>query len=145
MKAINKVATGVFCQLLEKMAGKEYLKIEKEGFMPLTIERIGIGIETIWGKGSLYALLHHYVQEGDFVKDPEVDFLVVDGRKETANDIERVKIFPCSFEQSNLGIYEDSIVFRDHAIHEYNKAMQQDHAEFAEIWLENIREQGFLI
>lgn len=144
MKAINKTATVIFFQLLNKMEGKEYLKIEKEGFMPLTIERIGIGIETAGGKGSLYALLHHYVQEGDLMKDPQVDFLVVDRRTEITNDIESVKIFPCSFEQSNLGIYEDSIIFRDNAIHECMEAMQRDHADFAEIWLQNIKEYGFL-
>jgi len=57
MKTLNKNFTAIFCSLINKLNGKQYLKIENEPFMPLTIERIGDLYE---GEAGLYSLCHYY-------------------------------------------------------------------------------------
>ena len=76
METLNKFSTKIFCDLLERMQGKQHLKIMNEPFMPLTIEKIGEGIITPWGEGEQYSLCHYYEQNGDLMRDPEMCFVI---------------------------------------------------------------------
>jgi hypothetical protein len=144
MKTLNQGGTKVFCQLIDKMQGKQHLKIEIENYMPLTIEKIADNIKTHWGTASLYSLLHFYIQYGDLMQDPEMCFIVVDERNGMASNPENVKIVPYMFQQANMGIYQESITFKNGELDKYNKSMQYDHTIFANQWLQNIGRQGFL-
>jgi hypothetical protein len=128
---------------MEKMNGKQYLKINNESFMPLSIEIIGKGIITPFGMGSLYSLCHYYEQMGDLMKDPEMCFIVVDNRQEQATAYEMVKIIPYLFQQDNAGLFEESVMFSDNKTTKYSPRMNADHAAFANLWLGNIKNQGF--
>ena len=141
MKALNKNSTRIFCALLDRMNSRQHLKIINEPFMPLTIERIG---EIYWEDGSLVSLCHYYEQNGDLLQDPEMCFVVVDQREKEQTAYEKVMIVPYLYQQANLGIYEESMTFKNNVVDHCDSSLQLQHVIFANQWLQNIQEQGFL-
>jgi len=129
---------------LGKLSGSQHLKIDNEGYMPLTIERIGEDILTPYGKACQYSLCHYYKQMGDMMKDPEMCFIVVDQRLEDMTAYEKVRIIPSMFQQDNVGLFEESVLIIDNVAKKYARQMNADHAAFANLWLANIKSQGFL-
>ncbi|RKR80084.1 hypothetical protein BDD43_0177 [Mucilaginibacter gracilis] len=144
MKTLNQNSTAIFCRLIELMNGNEHLKITNDPFMPLTIEKIGEDIITPIGVGCAYSLCHYYEQNGDLMQDPEMCFLILDNRADDVKELSKVTIAPFMFQQANLGIYQESIEFANQIMGEVHTEMQADHAEFADMWLGNIKLQGFL-
>jgi len=144
MKTLNQNSTAIFCRLIELMNGNENLKITNDPFMPLTIEKIGEDIITPMGVGCAYSLCHYYEQNGDLMQDPEMCFLILDNRADDVKELSKVTIAPFMFQQANLGIYQESIVFNNQIMGDVHTDMQADHAEFADMWLGNIKLQGFL-
>jgi hypothetical protein len=144
MKTLHQNTTAIFCRLIEMMNGNEHLKITNDPFMPLTIEKIGEDLITPMGVGCTFSLCHYYVQHGDLMQDPEMCFLILDNRIDDATDFTKVKIAPFMFQQANLGIYQESIEFSNQVMGEVHTDLQADHAEFADMWLVNIKLQGFL-
>lgn len=140
MKTLNQKSTEIFCRLLDRMGENPYLQIENEPFMPLTIERLG---DAYGGQAGLYSLCHYYHQNGDLMQDPEMCFVVVDKRLEP-KAYDNVLITPYYFAQANLGFYEQSIVFDNGTLKSCNDVLQHGQTEFANIWLANIKGQGFL-
>jgi hypothetical protein len=79
------------------------------------------------------------------MQDPEVCFIVVDVRGDETEAFEKVQITPYSFRQANMGIDDESITFNENGIvKNCDDDMQHEHTEFAEQWLTNIWQQGFL-
>lgn len=145
MKSLNKNATIVFGKLMDSLKGDQHRKIHNEPFMPLTIERGGKDITTPWGLANLYSLCHYYEQNGDLMADPEMCFVVVDEREdEFLTDWDKLNIVPYLFKQDSLGIYEESIFIENKALTKYHSIKQKGHTEFADTWLLNIQQQGFL-
>lgn len=143
MNILSPLATKTFCLLIEKMQGKEYLKIVNEPFMTLHIERIENDLPiTGYGKSSIYSLGHYYTLNGDMMRDPEMTFIVIE--KKGLNICQESIILPRSFEQSDMGIYEESIILHLPIGLECNRSLQAHHTEFAEVWLNNIKDQRFL-
>lgn len=144
MQKLNHQATAIFCRLLKKLNGQQHMKLHSDGFMPLTMERIKENIITIFGKGTLYSLCHYYEQNGDLMRDPEMCFIVVDNRLEK-KDFNAVGIYPQMYRLDSLGLDEESIAIENGAIASYIKIWQKGQCSFANVWLKNIREQGFLL
>ena len=144
MKTLNQNSTAIFCRLIELMNGNEHLKITNDPFMPLTIEKIGEDIITPMGVGCAYSLCHYYEQNGDLMQDPEMCFLILDNRADDVKELSKVTIAPFMFQQANLAIYQESIEFSNQIMGDVHTDMQADHAEFADMWLGNIKLQGFL-
>ncbi|MES2375377.1 MAG: hypothetical protein V4553_02300 [Bacteroidota bacterium] len=140
MERLNINTSKIFVELLAKMQGRQHLKIVNEPFMPLTIEKVADDIQTPWGVTQQYSLCHYYEQEGDLMQDPEICFLVAD-RQDSDN---RTKIFPFSFCQANMAIYQEPISFMDGKIYRYDQKTQAEITAFADQWLSNIKTQGFL-
>jgi hypothetical protein len=143
MKKLNLRATCIFASLLKSLNGKEHKKLTSEGFMPLTIEKLEDALLTPWGVGTTYSLCHYYEQNGDLMRDPEMVFIVIDERK-GGRDYENLHIYPKLYQQDNLGIYEESITIENGQVTTYIRAWQAAHTNFAQQWLNNIKEQGFL-
>ncbi len=143
MYSINKQATKVFATLLNKLQDKDYLKLQSEGFMPLTIEKIATGIETTSGKAFLISMVHYYEQNGDLMRDPEMVFIVIDKRQH-AKDFENLFVYPQMYQQDNLGIYEESVCIEGNRLTTFIARWQRGHADFANHWLHNINIQGFI-
>lgn len=143
MKKINHQATRIFCALLEKLGTNEHCKLITEGFMPLVIEQIAEDIQTPFGTAKLVSLAHYYEQNGDPMRDPEMVFIVADKRQEK-REYEKILIFPQMFQQDNLSVYEESICIEDGKTTTFKPHWYKGHLQFANQWLLNIREQGFL-
>jgi hypothetical protein len=141
METLNQNSNRIFCALIDKMQGKQHLKIVNEPYMPLIIERIG---EAYGGEAHLYSLCHYYLQNGDLMQDPEMCFIEADHRENDAQLLDKVKIAPYLYQQANLGIYQESITVKNNEFTAISHDLQSEHTQFANQWLINIERQGFL-
>ena len=117
-------------QLLD---GHSAVRITVSGFMPLSVEEIGID-----GEGHrLVSLCHHGEQNGDLMRDPDIVFMFQDTPSGSIAE-------PVSFRNDYVGL--DQEVYR---CDESGKRTHLDTKlkvqlrEFAQIWFVNLKEQGF--
>ncbi len=118
-------------QLLD---GHSAVRITVEGYMPLSVEEIGIA-----GEGHrLVSLCHYGEQNGDLMRDPDIVFMVQDVPHGFIAE-------PVSFRNDYLGL--------DQEVYRYDETGKRTHLdtklnvqlrEFAQIWFANLNEQGFL-
>jgi hypothetical protein len=106
------------------------LRIEVEGFMPLCIEIIGRGPRG----GMLLSLMHVYEQNGDLMRDPDVEVEVIPGTDDW---------LPVSYRQDNLGIFRQA-VSTEGGVVLFHHGLVADIKRFLEVWDRNLREQGFV-
>ena len=100
---------------------KTYQKSLSEGFEPLSVEM----------NGDIFTIAHTYVQNGDLMWDPRIDFKI---------DYENKKATPISFENSGIGTYEEYDV--ENLTPETVKKIN-DLLDFIDTWLDNIESQGY--
>ncbi|MGN7820653.1 hypothetical protein HGH92_23520 [Chitinophaga varians] len=143
MKKISQQATEIFSQILEKLGTQSHVKLESSGFMPLTVEVLNRFITTAAGEGTIYSLCHYYEMNGDLMRDPEMCFLVVDCRKEPT-DFKNLHVCPQMFQQDSFPLYEESIEIENNTVVAFWPGYQHQHCLFANQWLKNIQQQGFL-
>lgn len=100
---------------------KSYIKCESECFMPLHVEM----------NSDVLTISQTYVQNGDLMYDPRIDFKV---------DYENKKVIPQSFENSGEGVYEryDISDGKPETMKQIN-----DILTFADDWMDRIEEQGY--
>ena len=125
MRRLNKQATRIFDKITEDMDSTGYKKIDNTNgaFMPLVVEKLAT-----YDMGTTFSLCHYFKQNGDLCQDPEMVFIRLnDGA-----------VIPMMFQQYP-GIYQESIVYNNGW--KIKKRMQSDHAQFANMWLKNIKEQ----
>jgi hypothetical protein len=128
MKKLNQSASAIFNKLVEgldQVGDAKKIDNAPGCFM-------AVHVDYIWKNkhGRHYAIGHHYIQEGDVMNDPEMVFLAsVAG------------IFPMSFQQDNLGLYQVAILAEDNASLRYAPKLQASLTIFTNDWMENIRQQ----
>lgn len=144
MEFLDQPATIVFATLIDSLDSNGYRTINNQPFMPLTIERIGSGIQSPWGTVTLYSFCHYYEQNGDLMQDPELCFFVADNRKGFKSDWAALKVGPYLYRVAGLGIDQESVRMEDQRLTVFHRRLQKDHTVFANVWMTNIREQGFL-
>jgi len=106
------------------------------GIMAVHVENIGHIKST--GNGNLYSITHYYKQNGDMIRDPEMIFW---GGKMANKKAELIDTYyPIYFRQDPM-VEEESVVFEEGECKGYRRAMQADHARFANTWMKNIKEQ----
>ncbi|MDR2272035.1 MAG: hypothetical protein LBF27_14110 [Sphingobacterium sp.] len=143
MEFLNKKATIVFGELLNRL-DEGYLKIENDPYLPLVMENIGWDIGTPWGTADQYSLCQYYIQNCDLMQAPEMCFIVIDQRGDFKADYDKLKIIASMFQRANLEIYQESAIVENSKLTKFRRKQQKQHTEFANNWLINIREQGFL-
>ena len=107
------------------------IKLESEGFMPLSIEFIGAGPRGL----PLVSVMHFYEQNGDLMRDPDMEF-EIDGQG---------KWHPVSYRQDSIGLMQEAVFVDDKT----GKVMARpklvrDLERFSATWSKNLDEQGFL-
>lgn len=105
-----------------------------EGYMPLSVERIGAS-----GDGRLLvAISHTAVQNGDLMRDPEIVFELFEHAGEHLAE-------PIAFRNDYVGVLED--------VYRYDGTGRRTHVRprlkaelkaFARTWFRNLKAQGFL-
>lgn len=100
---------------------KSYVKYEAECFMPLHVEM----------NSDILTIAQTYVQNGDLMYDPRIDFQV---------DYENKKVIPQSFENSSEGVYEryDISDGKPETMKQINNILT-----FTDDWMDRIEEQGY--
>lgn len=98
-----------------------YLRLESDGFMPLSVERLG---------GNRISIMHTHTQNGDLMYDPDM-VIEIDADEQTVQAV--------SYEQSSLGVYQE--VYTHERL---NTALQKKLNSFLTDWLRNISQQGFI-
>ena len=107
------------------------IKLEVEGYMPLSIEFIGYGPRDL----PLVSVMHHFEQNGDLMRDPDMEF-EIDGQG---------KWHPVSYRQDSIGLMQEAVFVDDKT----GKVMARpklvrDLERFSATWSKNLEEQGFL-
>ena len=128
MKTLNKQSTQTMNKMVSMME-EGYIKIDNTGgsFMPVSVEQI---FEN--DNYRIFSVAHYYEQNGDLMADPEMCFLM---------DKKSGKYLPSYFKQDNIGVEQESIIMERGEIKGYKAKLQAEHAEFANMWLSNIKNQ----
>lgn len=134
MKALNQKSTEIFLKLidlLEKQGEENHIKIDNTNgsFMPLSFEKLN---ELVFFKfpAVRFAMAHYFELNGDLVPDPDMTFIYVPEKKQ---------VFAASIQ--NQFYYREGIYQDDNGVWKYRPIEQADEANFAMVWLHNIKEQ----
>ena len=125
MQALNKQAKKIMEALIAQL-DDGYLKLDntKGTYMPLSVEKV----TDEPGFTAVYSLAHYGEQNGDLMADPEMTFGECDH-----------EFYPLSFRNDYIGIYQTVIT------EQVDLKLQQELAEFAAMWLQNVVDQQKLI
>lgn len=124
LKTLSKDATAVFLKLVERLEGKDSIKIgDGKGFMAVHVDRL---------YDNKYSIAHYYTQNGDLMSDPRMEFIVENG-----------KVYPVYFRQDGAHGRDDEVLtYNDQGVvSRVNEKMARDLATFANQWMKNIDEQ----
>ena len=103
------------------ITGKQHVKLYVDGYMPLVIERLG---------DNQYSLTHYYIQNGDLMKDPDMEVRIVPG----------FSVEAMTYQQDNMGIYQEVYP----APGKYSPYLKKELNSFLKLWLDNLKKQGFV-
>lgn len=116
---------------LDALADTEYLRIENEPYERLCIESLGYADY----KGRpVYSMAHYYEQNGDLMADPDLTFSV---------DIEAGAIWPQTYQQDDLGLYQEVFKYTPDGRHLYSRSLLCSLDDFLWHWTKNLKAQGF--
>ncbi|PWS30263.1 hypothetical protein DF947_17665 [Pedobacter paludis] len=131
--------------MIELAQSRPGQKLENGSHPSLEINLLGTYSNAGFGAATLFTLGQH-IRQGDYLlKNPEMTFMMIDGRQH-ADGYEFVVATPCRFINEAVDVFEDSIEFQNDsdgmAINELD--LHRKHIAFAENWLEKLEGQGFL-
>jgi hypothetical protein len=106
------------------------LRIEVEGFMPLSIEVIGTGPRG----GTALSIMHWFIQNGDVMRDPDLIVEILPQVKQWLS---------VSYRQDSLGLYQEAVYAEGDGV-VVRSRLVDDLVQFMRLWDRNLREQGFV-
>jgi len=117
----------------ELLDGARAVRITVPGYMPLSVEKIGVTQDG----HRLVSLCQYGEQNGDLMRDPDLVFMVTDLPDGAAAE-------PLSFRNDYLGLSQEVYRYdeagrRTHVV----PPLKQELKEFAESWFANLKDQGF--
>jgi hypothetical protein len=143
MEKLNAQATEIFCTLLKKLGKQRIITLKATAMLDLTIRSYPRQIITPWGKGIFHTIAHEYLKNGDYMREPEMGFIVVDNR-ENEQDHLLIGIYPHQYYHDSVGVWQESVVIEDRKIKGIYEKLQSKHCAFANEWMEGIKAHGFL-
>lgn len=131
MHHLNKTAGRILDTLIQGIEEGGHRKIDNaksKSIMPVDVEMI-----ESTPNGNIFSVTHFYKQNGDMMHDPDMTFW-----RTVSGDY-----YPLSYQQDNLGIYQNVIAERDSdgRIKRYYPGLSAELAAFANSWMRNIKEQ----
>ena len=110
------------------------VKLTVEGYMPLSIERIGTS-----GEGHpLVAIAHTGLQNGDVMFDPEMVFRIIEWDGAQLAE-------PVSFRNDYVGLNQEVYRYDDQGKTTHVDArLKAELKSFGRMWFRNLKAQGFL-
>ncbi|HUU12096.1 MAG TPA: hypothetical protein VM182_00125 [Terriglobia bacterium] len=136
MKNTSKTATATLEKLRAAAMPAGYFKIEKNGaMMPLWCELINSRAPASGITLELWSIAHWYTQEGDVMRDPDVELL----RAQPA--VGQPRWFPISFRQDPM-IWSVSAELGDDLLpRKFYPRRQRDLCAFVTTWCRNLEHQ----
>ncbi len=113
---------------LDGLGESSHRRYESSGYMPLVVESLYDEGET-----TVYSLTHYGEQNGDAMRDPDMELRV----NHTAGTVE-----PLTFRNDYMGLFQEVYVYRN-GQKLYSPRLRTDLDAFLWQWLQNIQEQGF--
>ncbi|GHV33640.1 hypothetical protein FACS1894187_02460 [Synergistales bacterium] len=123
-----------FAEMFPKIVNGEYnyLKLESDGFEPLSVEHIG---------DDQVSIMHTYVQEGDLMYDPMINFKI---------NTEDRTLTPMAYQQSMPPLYQEFdeknntwLSVDGNGRQTQNPNIGKNITKFASEWFSNIEQQNF--
>jgi len=109
------------------------VRITVPGYMPLSVEKIGVTTDG----HRLVSLCQYGEQHGDLMRDCDLVFMVTDLSDGSAAE-------PVSFRNDYLGIFQEVYRYDEAGRRTHvQPSLKQDLQEFAESWFANLKDQGF--
>ena len=113
---------------IESLKAKGAIKILNEPYMPLSLDYLGNN-----GKYDMFAVAHNYIQNGDVMADPDMQF-VDDG----------TYWYPTTFQNDGIGVYKEVYEFDVGGnFSKVNPRLKAELESFSRTWARNIDQQGF--
>jgi hypothetical protein len=129
-RQLNEKAEMIFHGLVEGLSeGCPYKKVGEDNavFMPVHVEYLHSPADG-W---RVYSVAHRYQQNGDLRDDPDMEFLDTP-----------IGVFPINFSQASPPVYTMVMTFGDDGLVDgIDHRGQEDLAEFANLWMKNIKAQ----
>lgn len=145
MKSLSKNSKDVFIKIINEMGEKQLVNLQAQKYLPLTIELLNVGIDTVLGKANNYSFCNYYNLNGDLMQAPEMCFLVIgDCTVKESENWDKVNIIPYMFQYADICFYECSIIISHNRVVQVKEQMQDRHAQLAEQWLQEIKTIGYL-
>jgi len=135
MKKIKHKLLSLLADITDANGG--HIKIENDPFMPLSVENIG-EIKAGPEIRPVYSVCHYGEQNGDLMRDPDMEFARITIPGEYGGDY----FIPLSFRNDYMGVCQQS-VNTENGCQSYRPRLQHEHTVFARQWLSNLRQQGF--
>lgn len=134
MKTLSKKATQIFISVISNLNEEGSAKLQATtAYLPLYVERIELLNRGDENEVHKVSFAHYGKQNGDLMRDPEMLFLYYPQSE---------KVIPYYYRNDYAGYEDESVFFDDNGQPDkYNRQKQQGHAQFAEMWLNNIMEQ----
>ena len=123
-----------FAKSLDQLlGGATAVRITVSGYMPLSVEEIGID-----GEGHrLVSLCHYGKQNGDLMRDPDIVFMFQDAPTGSVAE-------PVSFRNDYLGLDQEVYRYDESGKRTHlDTKLKRDLKELAQNWFVNLNEQGF--
>ena len=119
--------------LNQLLHGHIAVRITVDGYMPLSVEEIGMD-----GEGHrLVSLCHYGEQNGDLMRDPDIVFMFQYSPQGPIAE-------PVSFRNDYVGLNQEVYRYDEHGKRTHLDPKLKLHLrEFAQTWLANLKEQGF--
>ena len=134
MKAINHRAKKVMDLLIKGVVPEatDSKKIDntKGTFMTVHIEYV-----TVCKLGAIYSVAHYYTQNGDLMRDPDMEFI-------KGGDGE---YYPISFWQDAPIVRDEPLEWKEGEMVRYDEEKQAALVTFANMWMQNIKDQQGLV
>ena len=134
MKCLGKRAEAIFRQLIEGLENPgDHRKIDNTGgsFMPVNIDVLSVNRQTVAGRqwcDMRVSLAHNYLQDGEVMADPDVEFLVTP-----------LGVAPLTFQQ-DPGIHR-RWAWQENGQWRYHPRGQADLTSFCNQWMGSIKAQ----
>ena len=122
----NYKALKPFFEAADRNGG--HVKLKSGEYMPLVIEHL----YSIPGHGEVYSMTHYGEQNGDLMRDPDMELLV---------DNDRGVITPMTYRNDYVGVFQQ--VFVDDTLRWFRPGLMVQLDEFLYLWRNNIAAQGF--
>ena len=128
MKNVQKIIDAIGG--LKTLQDRGSVRIESPGFMPLSLDYLGIGPRGL----PMIAVAHNFVQNGDVMADPDMQFEIDPNGG----------YHPVNCTQSPTGSYHEAVYIGPDGKVYVRPGVVRDLKAFARMWDRNIGAQGFL-